>query len=87
MRQAFAETMEQIGLADKRLVVMVGDISHGILRRFDATCPGRYYNIGICEPSMVNMAAGIAKTGLIPVVHTIAPFLIERSLPWTKHMQ
>ena len=37
---------------------------------------GRYYNIGICEPATVNMAAGLSKVGLNPVVHTIAPFLI-----------
>jgi len=32
----------------------------------------------------VNMAAGVSKTGLIPVVHTIAPFIIERSYEQIK---
>jgi transketolase len=63
---------------------MVGDISHGILQPFAKACPGRYFNIGICEPTIVNMAAGIAKTGLIPVVHTIAPFIIERAYEQIK---
>ena len=73
--QEFAYTMLEVGQQDRRLVVMVGDISHGILQPYAAACPGRYFNIGICEPTIVNMAAGLNKTGLIPVVHTIAPFI------------
>jgi len=84
LRQEFADTMIEIGLEDTRLVVMVGDISHGILKGFAQNCSGRYFNIGICEPTIVNMAAGIRKTGLIPVVHTIAPFIVERAYEQIK---
>ena len=76
--------MLDIGLKDKRLVVLVGDISHGILKQFAEKCKNRYYNIGICEPSIVNLSAGLSKVGLIPVVHTIAPFLIERAYEQIK---
>jgi transketolase len=84
LRNVFAETMLEIGQSDPQLVVMVGDISHGILQPFAKACPGRYFNIGICEPAMVNMAAGLSKCGLIPVVHTIAPFIIERAYEQIK---
>lgn len=84
LRQEFADTMLEVGEVDPRLVVMVGDISHGILKPFAAKCPGRYYNVGICEPTIVNMAAGLSKVGLVPVVHTIAPFIIERSYEQIK---
>jgi transketolase len=84
MREAFAELMVELGLEDNSLVVLVGDISHGILKPFKMNYPDRYYNIGICEPSMVNLAAGLSKVGLNPVVHTIAPFLIERSFEQIK---
>lgn len=84
LRSVFAESMLETGLYNPRLVVMVGDISHGILQPFAKACPGRFYNIGICEPTIVNMAAGIAKSGLIPVVHTIAPFIIERAYEQIK---
>lgn len=84
LRLEFADTMLEVGPRDPRLVVMVGDISHGILQPFAKACPGRYYNIGICEPTIVNMAAGLNKTGLIPVLHTIAPFLIERAYEQIK---
>lgn len=84
IREEFADTMLEIGPTDERLVVMVGDISHGILQPFAKACPGRYYNIGICEPTIVNMAAGMAMVGLIPVVHTIAPFITERAYEQIK---
>lgn len=84
LRLEFADTMLEVGPKDPRLVVMVGDISHGILQPYAKACPGRYFNIGICEPTIVNMAAGLNKTGLIPVLHTIAPFLIERSYEQIK---
>lgn len=84
LRQEFADTMLEIGSEDPRLVVMVGDISHGILQPYAKACSGRYYNIGICEPTIINMAAGMNKTGLIPVIHTIAPFITERAYEQIK---
>ena len=84
IREVFAELVFKLGKKDKNLVVMVGDISHGILKKFREKFPERYYNIGICEPSMVNLAAGLSKVGLNPVIHTIAPFLIERSYEQIK---
>lgn len=84
LRQQFADTMLELGTQDPRLVVLVGDISHGILQPFAKACPDRYYNIGICEPSIVNVAAGLNKVGLIPVVHTIAPFITERAYEQIK---
>lgn len=84
LREEFADTMLELGVIDSNLVVMVGDISHGILQPFASACPGRYYNIGICEPTIVNMAAGLSKLGLIPVVHTIAPFITERAYEQIK---
>ncbi len=84
MRQEFADTMLEIGKKDKNLVVLIGDISHFILQPFAKACPGRFYNIGICEPTIVSMAAGLAKVGFHPVVHTIAPFIIERSFEQIK---
>ncbi|MBM3878947.1 MAG: hypothetical protein FJ387_04405 [Verrucomicrobia bacterium] len=84
LRQEFADTLLELGPRDPRLVVLVGDISHGILQPFARACPGRYYNIGICEPTIVNLAAGLNKVGLLPVVHTIAPFITERAYEQIK---
>lgn len=84
IRQQFADTMLEVGQNDPDLVVLIGDISHFILQPFAKACPGRFYNIGICEPTIVGMAAGLARAGFYPVVHTIAPFIIERSFEQIK---
>lgn len=83
-RQQFADTMLAVGQENSKLVVMVGDIGHGMLKPFAAACPGRYYNIGILEPTMISMGAGLAASGLCPVIHTIAPFMIERAFEQIK---
>jgi len=84
MRAAFPDTILEVGQEDERLVVLVGDIGHFALQPFAEACPGRFYNIGILEPTIVSMAAGLASRGLYPVAHTIAPFLIERSFEQIK---
>lgn len=84
IRQQFADTVFSISKKNNKIVVFVGDISHGIMQPFAKRFPDRYYNIGICEPAMVNVAAGLSKMGLIPIVHTITPFLIERSFEQIK---
>ena len=84
MRRTFAKTMLDVGREDDQLVVLVGDISHFALQPFAQACPGRFFNVGILEPTIVNMAAGLAHVGLFPVVHTITPFLIERSFEQIK---
>lgn len=84
LRQQFADTMLAVGKEDPQLVVLIGDISHFILQPFAQACPERFYNIGICEPTIVSMGAGLARAGLHTVMHTIAPFLIERSFEQIK---
>lgn len=84
LRKTFAQTMLEIAEIDDSLVVFVGDISHGLFKSFREKFPTRYYNIGISEPGMVNVAAGLSAKGFSPVVHTIAPFLIERSYEQIK---
>ena len=84
LRNAFGNLMVETGARDEKIVVIVGDISHGLLKNFRENHPDRYFNIGICEPATVNIAAGLSRVGLIPIVHTIAPFLIERSFEQIK---
>jgi len=84
IRQQFAKTVLELGQKDDRLTVLLGDIGHFNMIPFDKACPGRFYNIGICEPTIISMAAGLSKVGLIPVAHTINPFIVERSFEQLK---
>lgn len=85
IRKELADTALEVGKKDSRLAVLVGDISHFMFQPFNEACPGRYYNIGICEPTMMSLAAGLSKIGFIPLVHTIASFLVERSFEQIKN--
>jgi transketolase len=84
LRNTFVNTLYEVGVQDENLIVLVGDISHFRLQQFAKDCPGRYYNIGICENTILSMAAGLSLLGFCPVVHTIEPFLIERSFEQIK---
>ena len=84
LRPQFAETISRIGNVDSDLFVIVGDISHGLLGEFRENHPARYRNIGICEPAMISVSAGLNAAGFNPVIHTITPFLIERSFEQIK---
>ena len=85
MRGEFAKLCLETVKNDSKSVVMVGDISHFLLRETEQVAPDRFYNIGICEQSMVGMASGMAIEGMKPIIHTIAPFLVERAFEQIKN--
>lgn len=84
MRSTFTAEVSSLLDLDPRHVVLLGDI--GVFGFSDAAArhPGRVLNVGILEQTMVGIAAGLASTGLIPTLHTIAPFLVERAFEQLK---
>ena len=84
MRQQLVQTVETIMSIDERLILLLGDIGVFGFRNAFKNFPDRVYNIGILEQATVSLAAGLATLDFIPVIHTIAPFLIERSLEQLK---
>ncbi len=75
--------MQELG-ADERLVILIGDISHYLLKDFAEKYPRRFYNMGVAEQAMMSMAAGLAMHGFTPVVHSITPFVTERCFEQIK---
>ena len=84
MRQQFKDTLLSLAEKDERLVLLFGDISVFLFREFEARFPKRFYNLGICEATLISMAAGLSSQGFIPVVHSIAPFVTERAMEQIK---
>jgi transketolase len=65
---------------DKRLILLVGDMGFGVTDRFKKEFPNRIFNAGMMEQGMVGIAAGMAMTGVIPVVYCIVNFLAFRAI-------
>lgn len=84
MRAQLPKTILELMDKDERIVVLLGDIGVFAFQDVFKRYPLRCYNIGICEQSMVGMAAGLAMAGMISIVHTIEPFLIERAFEQIK---
>lgn len=84
MRKQFKDTVMDLAGQDDKLVVILGDISHFMFNPFQEKYPTRFFNMGICENTLVSVAAGLSAQGFHPFVHTIAPFITERCLEQIK---
>jgi transketolase len=78
LRNAFADEITRLGAADTRVVLLSGDIGNKLFDKFKAHAEDRFYNCGVAEANMMGVAAGMALSGLRPVVYTITPFTTTR---------
>ncbi|SBT63664.1 transketolase [Micromonospora sediminicola] len=83
MREEFVRTAEEV-LADPRSVIVLADISAAAFEPAAARHPDRVVNVGIREQLMIGVAGGLALTGQRPIVHSYAPFLVERAYEQIK---
>lgn len=84
MRRQFKTTVSELAIEDPRVAVILGDVSVYMFKDFQDRQPERFYNMGICENTLISVAAGMSAAGYRPFVHTIAPFLTERSYEQIK---
>jgi len=84
MRKQFKQTVQELAEHDDRITIVLGDVSVYLLNEFQLLYPDRFYNMGICENTLISVAAGLSSQGLVPFVHTIAPFITERSYEQIK---
>lgn len=63
-----------------KIIILVCDMGFGVIDNFKEAFPDRIYNVGIMEQGTVGIAAGMALSGLVPVVYSIVNFLVFRAL-------
>jgi len=84
MRKQFKDTIIEIGTHNDKIVMILGDVSVYLFREFQEKYPERFFNMGICENTLISVSAGLSSQGFIPFVHSIAPFVTERSYEQIK---
>ncbi len=81
MREAYGRALAEYGALNPNVVALDVDTSASTLSSFFAVrFPERFFNVGIAEPCMVDVAAGLALGGFLPVINGFASILSLRAL-------
>src|SRR6185369_10631317 len=83
-RETFAETAADLVETDLSVALVYAEISGQFFGEVEARHPDRVVNVGIREQLLVNVGAGLALTGMRPIVHTFGSFLVERAFEQVK---
>ena len=84
MRTVFASAASSLLDEDPLAAVVLAEISADLFAKAAARHPDRVLNVGIREQLMVSVGGGLSLAGLRPIVHTYAPFLVERAFEQVK---
>ena len=79
----YEATLAALAASDERIVVLTAE-NRAAIRNLPAQLGGRFIDVGICEQTMVGMAAGLALRGRVPVVHALATFLTLRAFEFIR---
>ena len=73
--KVFGEKLVEVAKNDNRIVAITAAMADGTgLSEFKKKYPKRFFDVGIAEQHAIGMAAGMAKSGLIPVVPIYSSF-------------
>jgi len=84
MRKIFADTITELAKQDDKIILVISDNGYGLFDNFIYLFPDRFFNLGVCEQSIVGVAAGLSLIGFKPYIYAITPFLIERAFEQIK---
>ncbi len=63
------------------VVVLSADLTSSTeINGFQSAYPDRFFSMGVAEQNMLSFAAGMAKEGFVPMVHTFAVFIYRQAL-------
>jgi 1-deoxy-D-xylulose-5-phosphate synthase len=81
----FGDAMVEAARRDEKICAVVAAMKDGTgLAKFASEFPGRFFDVGICEEMAVTFAAGLAKSGMKPVVAVYSTFL-QRAIGQIQH--
>ena len=85
MRAAFTRTLVSLAEADRRVMLLTGDLGYSVLEPFADRFPDRFINVGVAEQNMVGVATGLAEAGLLPFVYSIVTFASLRPYEFIRN--
>lgn len=88
MRKAYGEALVELGRSDPKVVAVTADVqTSDFSYLFGEAFPNRYFNVGIAEQCLVDVAVGLSYAGTTPFVNTFAVFMASRALePILTHL-
>lgn len=84
MRSLFAEYLYELKKLNPKIILLSGDIGNKLFDKYKKKYPKFFYNCGIAEANMTTVAAGLAKSGFIPISYTIATFNTLKTIEQIK---
>lgn len=85
MRKAYGEALVKVGNAFPNVVALSADVSNSDFSyMFQDAFPNRFFNVGIAEQALVDVAAGLAYSGKIPFANTFAFLFATRALEMVR---
>lgn len=78
MRTALLETLIELAREDERVFLLTADLGWSVIEKFAEKYPDRFMNVGVAEANMAGIATGLAQTGYIPFIYSIATFTSMR---------
>lgn len=82
-RPTYETVLGRLAQDDARIVVLTAE-NRAAIRGLPAQLGDRFIDVGICEQTMIGMAAGLALRGRIPVTHALATFLTLRAFEFIR---
>ena len=80
-REAFGQALVELGKDAPNVMVLDADTSSSTMSKLFADAyPDRFVNVGIAEPCLVDVAAGLALGGYTPIVNAFSALLSLRAL-------
>lgn len=75
LREAYGQALLELGKERSDFVVLEGDLSDSTRTvHFANAFPERFFDCGCAEMNMMDMAAGLAASGVLPIVNTFSVF-------------
>ena len=85
MRKTFVRTLADLAEKDERILLLTGDLGYTVIEPFAERFPRRFFNVGVAEQNLIGLATGLAESGFIPFVYSIATFVTMRAYEFIRN--